>query len=569
MNLAYSATGINYNNFINSQAAAFNQEAADVRDYRDYYKGQHQAKPSDRIKEVIGISADTDFAINFMRIVVDAFAERLKVQSFQIGAKNETPAPKPTPAAPALPNAAQNGGSATPAQVETPAPEPEDPAKKISGLVEHWLQVARFDGKQKQIHVAAGRDARAFVICQHEKGRPCLYVNYAFDGVDGVRPFYGHDGTLLYAEKTWIVNEYESETGKAYRRVNSYFEDRVELWRLATTATMGQLIPLTPNPQNNEVSANITFRGKTYMATVIWLKVGDMPLGNPVIPFDNKPDGAGHATSDLNDLLTLQELINKTYLDMQEVADTQAYPLLWSTAEVVDENGDPVVPSPSNMLTVPYMKDGTAHSVNRLEAGDMTQLLNYYTELKHTISDLTGIPSARFTAGKQVAAEGTLKQQEMGLLSVVEDKQTIFGNAWENAVRYMLKLHKVYGNVADIPMTMEQLEDLPISTVWADPSPRSDSEKIANAKEYKDLGLPPEFWVPLLPDVQAGQVEDLIRDMKTAQSKQLQDELTKTALQVARTAQGATAQQFMQKPPANGGNGNGQQQPATIPTSAA
>lgn len=101
------------------------------------------------------------------------------------------------------------------------------------------------------------------------------------------------------------------------------------------------------------------------------------------------------------------------------------------------------------------------------------------------IARISSTPLSRFQVSGQVAAEGTLKQQEAGLIAKVEHKQVTFGNAWEDAMRLAIRLQNTFG-AARYPA------DLPLSTLWSPAATRSERDHLETLLLKAQLGVPAE-----------------------------------------------------------------------------
>jgi hypothetical protein len=82
-----------------------------------------------------------------------------------------------------------------------------------------------------------------------------------------------------------------------------------------------------------------------------------------------------------------------------------------------------------------------------------------------------------------VAAEGTLKQQEAGLISKVEDRQITFGDAWEDALRLAIRLQNTFGAARYDELT-------PVEILWQPAAPRSELEHLQTLLLKAQLGVP-------------------------------------------------------------------------------
>jgi hypothetical protein len=96
---------------------------------------------------------------------------------------------------------------------------------------------------------------------------------------------------------------------------------------------------------------------------------------------------------------------------------------------------------------------------------------------------VSSTPLSRFQVSGQVAAEGTLKQQDAGLVAKVEHKQVTFGNAWEDAMRMAIRLQNTFG-------AARYDDALPLETLWKPAAPRSEHDQLETLLLKAQLGVP-------------------------------------------------------------------------------
>ena len=244
-----------------------------------------------------------------------------------------------------------------------------------------------------------------------------------------------------------------------------YFPDRIE--KYISTAAVPQWQPLR-------------VEGEAF--PLPWLDKNGDPLGIPVISFRNRAQGTPYGMSEIQDVIPLQDALNKTLIDLIAVADTNAFPLLVALGfEIPDD----FTISPGALIQIPPSPDGNTD----FKTVPGTNLDNFINVLQHLVMEIARIsstPLSRFQISGQVAAEGTLKQQEAGLIAKVENKQVIFGNAWEDAMRMAIKMQNTFG-------TVKFDEDAPLTTLWKPAAPRSDREQIETLLLKAQLGVPVEI----------------------------------------------------------------------------
>lgn len=102
------------------------------------------------------------------------------------------------------------------------------------------------------------------------------------------------------------------------------------------------------------------------------------------------------------------------------------------------------------------------------------------------IATVSDTPIHRFLATKQVSSDASQKQGEAPLIAKVEERQTLFGNGWEDVMLMALKVHATFGG-GEMPES-----DMIIRTQWADPHTRNDEALVKTLKVKSELGVPDE-----------------------------------------------------------------------------
>lgn len=162
------------------------------------------------------------------------------------------------------------------------------------------------------------------------------------------------------------------------------------------------------------------------------------PLGVvPVVEFQNNPTMLHGGTSDLRDVIPLNDGINKLMCDLLVGSEFYAYPQRVDTGleEAVDENGNPVplAQALSDIASMYVLPDGS--DLKQLEANDLSAYKGAIQEFLQQIAAITRTPP-NYLLGQMVNISGdALIAAEKGLTSKVKDKQKDFGGSWEDVMR--------------------------------------------------------------------------------------------------------------------------------------
>ena len=380
---------------------------------RDYYKGDQNVPLTDRQKAFLGFNApESRFAFNYCAIVVNAVSERMIVERFSTDTNNEA--------------------------------------------LEQWAKdlwrANRMDQHQQDTHQGAVCDSEYFLIVdwdeENERPRLLPHPRYTDPTVDGdgfgCKAHYVDDDPIQpmrYASKRWTETTWEGPKRVTTQRMNLYYPDRVEWYALAggggTTDwvleriepwTVGKVAPGAYDDDGN------------------WIpNESAEPRGIPVFHYINSDE-----QSELWDAIPIQDAINKTALDILGAADSAGFPILVAKGWTPTTDDKAPATDGSNYLKIhpgmilgPVPVDG---DVSRIEPTNLEPMLNTLDSLIFKLAQVTGTPMTRFMTSKQVAAEGTLKQQEEPLIAKIRVKQVPFGNAWEDAMSMARRLDNEFGH---------------------------------------------------------------------------------------------------------------------------
>lgn len=477
-----------------------------VQKARDYHDGLQLVWLTDRLREFLGYQVTTradDFRLNVCRPVVNALTERLLVSS--VG----------------------------------PTEESKSKASPLSDWSSQVWQANRMDAAQHEIHTAAVRDGEAFIIVDWdpEEARPRFTVHPRY--VDGTA---GGDGFGCrmhypdadpsrppdYASKRWTER---TERGAARQRLTLYYPDRVEKYvhnglRFDPVQDPGD--PGWPIP---------------------WLAADGLPIGLAVAHFKNRD-----LRPEAWDAVPLQNAINKALVDIVAAADVTAFRFFVAMGWVPTSDGKAPASDGSNQVNLqPGSIIGTTRpasevSFQAIEGANLAPLIDLINSLIVWLAMVTDTPVTRFQSTRQVAAEGTLKQQNEPLLAKVKLRQTLLGNAWEDAYKVARRLANTYGAAG--------LDEEPaFNCQWSDPSPRDELDLLqALAIKRDKLAVPVEqLWR------EAGYDEDEIAAMKNSEEYKARLGMMKLGLagqqEIADRGKGGPADDRGQSGPGQGKNG--------------
>jgi len=382
------------------------------RAFREYYEGTHDTQLTDRMRSYLQVKVGEEFRDNYMPIIVDVLVERLKIRGFDAGGQGE--------------------------------------------LLWKWWLLNKMDQQQVITHRSAVRDGDAYVIVEGDNNLkiPRLVYNIAYCDGDGVDVRYSDEnkGVIEFAEKRWRIER--GDGAGTTRRLNRYYPDRLEKWI-------------------SEGEDYRPFQPESDETWPLWWTVGQVegnePLGIPVFHFKNLDQGYNFGQSELQNAISLQNALNKTIIDLLAAADTTAFRVYTMVGD--DPSGLDVAPGSWIYSTKPASGDDSV-AIGHIPGEDLTPVIKLIETFVVEIARVTRTPLSYFQASGNSPAEGTLKQQESGVIARARERMTSFGNTWEDVMSMARKVHNEfgYGEKMDETQTIEAL--------WADPETRNERELI-------------------------------------------------------------------------------------------
>lgn len=370
-----------------------------IRVARDYAAGKHPVFLSDRQKEFIGLQGrDTThlFAHNMCALILDCLVERLQVDGFK---------------------------AALDADAET--------GDDLATRVQMWWEYNRMDAGQDDLYSQAARDGSAYIIVDWDaaNGMPVWAVNAAFDGDSGVRVYTDpSSGALRFAAKRWQVSDPFNRANNGRTRLTLYFQDRIEKY-------------ISIKGANKGIGGTIWEQWRDSAAEPWPIPWADAqgPLGLAVIPFNN-PGG-----SEIEQLIHLQDALNKTDVDMIATTDTAGFRILYASG--VGSNTDPATGkekklelSPGHLLRITDPQ-GRLGSIEPTDPALIIRAAKYWIEC---MAGLSRTPQYLFQSmGADQPSGESLKEQEIGLIYKAERRQRLWGNAWEDVIALSARLHNM------------------------------------------------------------------------------------------------------------------------------
>jgi hypothetical protein len=366
---------------------------------------------------------------NWMPLVVDAVEERLHVEGFRMG---------------------------------------EDPA----GDKDAWRiwQENSLDADSELLHSTALQTGASYALVWYGDGdRPEITVEHPAQVIIAYES--GSQRKRAAALKSWV----DEWTGDI--RANVYLPDGIYKFVSRRQVTISEYT--TPTGRNRSLDA----------LGAMWAPLGGdaeyvpNPLGVvPMVEFRNRPRMLGDGRSEIADVISVQNQINKLVCDMLVAAEFSAFKQRWATG--IEIPRDPM--TGKDLFEFPAAIDrlwSTENDGAKFGEFGETDLGNYVGALENRVQSLasrTRTPphyllgsSGSFPSGE------SLKATETGLIAKCRSRQRHFGEAHEEIMRLAFA-------VLDDPR-----RDSPMAeTIWTDPESRSEAEHTDSLLKKVSLGVP-------------------------------------------------------------------------------
>jgi hypothetical protein len=451
-----------------TQLEAQQTRAEMVAKYRRYAEGDHDARLTTEMRHLLSVKSNPDgshpYNINYMELIVDTLVDRLNITG--IDSDNDT---------------------AT------------EWASKV-------LEDQRIDALQLGVHEAAIRDADTYVLADYDNEENKVRWTHepAFDGTNGVLVFYETSASKypFLAIKVWCVKGYDDKLIERVR-CNLYFKDRIERQYKDTYVENGI----------NAAGDWLPFTEDGIPATQKWL-AGRVPI----VHYKNKSTRYNnHGTSELKNIIPLQDTLNATNVSMVSTSQLTGFPIRWGIGFEM-----PAALTPGMWIQIgasPVASD------QRVELGTLEQgeILPFVQQAQFTIMQIATIsrtPIPELVNADSAASGEALKQRESGLLGKIRRCHVSFGNSWEDLLDLTAKIQEAYGG--DKPPPYKSL-----SARWESGEVRNDTEVIDNALKVWDKVGDKEGLRLIAPvfDYDEAKIEQILEE-KAEQTEQEMQQMT-------------------------------------------
>jgi hypothetical protein len=414
----------------------FRLNAARYERYERYYNGDHDlAFATEKFQNTFG-TLFREFALNLCPVVCDAMRDKLRIRIPRRNAGN----------LPAFVRGVSTTGNGFDSE-HTQAGSLRSDAESI------WTR-NRMALRCGEVHKEALRSGDAYLIVWPDaNGRATLFPNRA------ANIFVQYDdenaGRVLWAAKWWPTRD-------RYVRVNVLYADRVE--RYVSKQEAEGIVA--------DAKSFLPFSGLEPLHTQAGsLRSDAATLANPygVVPvfhFANNADVGDLGRSELEAAIPVQDGLNKSVLDMLVAMEFAAYRQRWAAGIEIefDADGKKVSPFKAGVEHL-WMSENPQATFGDFAAADLEQFLKVKDSFRIDIASVTGTPLHYFLQESGGFASGvSLRQNETRFHAKVRDRQAAFGQVWEDAMRFALRI--------------EGVSDADVAIEWEDPAALSEKELI-------------------------------------------------------------------------------------------
>jgi hypothetical protein len=426
--------------------------------FQRYYDGEHNLRFATRkFRESFG-ALFKEFSDNWMGVVVDAGVERMKIEGFRFPIVGEAEA------------AGDEDDETTGDRLAWDiwqrnnldlASELAHEQMFVSGRV--YLMVGpQEDGSTEHPLFTVEHPSEVYVHHQ---------ANSLSPRVAAIKRWYDHDSELMFA--------------------TLYLRDSVWKFQSNQKATVA------------EASTSIAWVPREVDSPVLENPVGVVP----VIPLYNRQQLLGHGKSEIEEVIPLQDALNKFWNDMLVTSEFSAFRqrvfIGMQTPE--DEKGDPIpdFDLKAAVNRIMAIKDPNV-KVQEFQISDLSGMISAIVACRDHIAARTRTPP-HYLVGNVVNVSGdALKASEGGLVSKVKRRSRFAGEGWEEAQRIAFAYKALAASGTERKMLEARANFYAAETIWSNPEITTESQLADSLAKYATLGVP---RVPLWERMGATQTE--------------------------------------------------------------
>lgn len=175
----------------------------------------------------------------------------------------------------------------------------------------------------------------------------------------------------------------------------------------------------------------------------------------------------------------MQDLLNKTLIDLTMILDTLAFPQRYTLN--VNHGASRLDILPGSVTEFHSEYDGG--SVGQWNAASVDGPLKTIESLVQHIAGTTRTPQHLFQIMGGAPSGEALKTAESGLVNKARQRMVNFGNSWEDALMMAMRIQAAFGQ------SQPEINEGSISTTWDDPETRNEIIHLQSLVVKKELGV--------------------------------------------------------------------------------
>ena len=211
---------------------------------------------------------------------------------------------------------------------------------------------------------------------------------------------------------------------------------------------------------------------------VPWLNKDGSPLGIPFIHFKNRPMGNDFGESEIINIIPMQDLLNKSLIDLTMILDTLAFPQRYTLN--VNHGASRLDIVPGSVAEFHSEYDGG--QVGQWSSASVDGPLRAIESLVQHIAGTTRTPQHLFQVMGGAPSGEALKTAESSLVQKAQQRIVNFGNAWEDCIRMALHIQEAFGeNVGG--------DDDSLDIIWDDVETRNEQSHLETLRIKSELGV--------------------------------------------------------------------------------
>ena len=315
----------------------------------------------------------------------------------------------------------------------------------------------RMDHMQNVVHTETIMLGDSYLLCDWDElnERP----RWTHQMAEMIVPHYNENTREIdWASKKWIQRPHIGEEPET--RLNLYYPDRVEKFVARGGVWARYSEPEEPWP-------------------VPWVDGSGEPIGVPLIHFRNRPMGSDFGQSEIINVIPMQDLLNKSLIDLTMILDTLAFPQRYTLN--VNHGSSRLDILPGSVTEFHSEYDGG--TVGQWNAATVDGPLKSIEALVQHIAGTTRTPQHLFQIIGGIPSGEALKTAESGLVNKAKQRMVNFGNSWEDALMLAMRIQGVFGTA------LPEIEEGSIQTTWDDPETRNEQAHMESLKAKMELGI--------------------------------------------------------------------------------